>query len=175
MQISPSTAPRLPPAAAASAVPILDSIMRKSDMTGDPAIDFARGFGITLMLTDSDRALIEKATGVKMDPETGESSPPNVSPEACEFIHELASQRCVEYQTRQPSRPLDGASVRDLFRQAVEEGHPLDPNLMLKLLDVLSGAIDAKSGAKTNDKANDKTDVTSEPAPPAPQRIDRYA
>jgi hypothetical protein len=172
MQISP-TAARLPspPTAAAPAVPIMDSIMRKSDMTGDPAIDFARGFGTTLMLTDSDRALIEKATGVKMDPETGESSPANVPLEVSNFISALASQRCVEYQTRQPSPPPDAPLVRDLFKQAAEAGHPLDPNLMLKLLDVLSGAIDAKSDAKTNDKM----DVTSEFAPPAPQRIDRYA
>jgi hypothetical protein len=172
MQISATTAAQLPSAstAATAAVP-KSEITRKSEMSGDPVIDLARGFGNTMLLTDSDRAMIERVTGVKMDAETGRTLSTNVPPEVADFINALADKRVVEYQNQQPSLPLDETSVRDLFKQAVEEGHPLNPNIMQKMLDVLSGAIDSKSNAK----ASDKPDAANDPASSAPQGIDQYA
>jgi hypothetical protein len=172
MQISSSTTQQLSflSTATATAAPT-STMMRKFEMSGDPEIDLARGFVTTLLLTDSDRAMIEKATGVKMDAETGHPLSANVLPEAADFINALADKRLIEFQNHQPSRPLDDTSVRDLFKQAVEAGQPLDPKIMQKMLDILSDAIDSKNGAETTDKA----DATGAPARPTTQRIDRYA
>jgi len=119
-----------------------EEILRKSDLTGDPVADLARGFSPNLLLTDSDRALIEDVTGVKVDPDTGVCTPPTSN---ADFINNLVDKRFMEYVNLKPSQPMTETDIRDIFKQATAAGNPLDPNLMQKAIDWMSDVTDSKS------------------------------
>ena len=130
-------------------------IVRKSEMTGDPDVDLARGFNPFLLLTDTDRSLIQKVTGIKIDAETGQSEPPSFSEDAYDFCKAVLDRRYDEYFAKAQPAPTTETSIRTMFQKAVATDHPLNPSFMQTALDWLMDGV--KDGTSSEPKSRGST------------------
>jgi len=150
----------------------MHTIASRSDLTGDPAVDFAGNWGINpwAFFTDGDLAMIKQISGITIDQKTGRGEGPPMSDSKAasinDFMNDLSDKRIAEYMAKKAPAKLDEGGIRDIFKKAAIDGQNLDPALLQKALDWLS-ADAAIAVSKQVGPAN--------AAAAPPPRIDMYA
>jgi hypothetical protein len=163
MQIGSSSPAYFPSAAYAAprqvAPPPNTDVVNRADMPKSADEQAARGVGFldTMLLTQKDIALIEKVTGIKIDYDTGRSTPAEGSPQnKVDFVRALVDMRYEEFARATPPKELDPGSLRDVFKNSATNGKTIDPSFLSEALKWFDDPGTSSSASKTQGRQVDQ-------------------
>lgn len=117
--------------------PTHTTVVKRADLPKSVQEQDARKvvFPTSMLLTKTDIALIERATGIKTDYETGEFTPAEGhSEKASNFIMELQQMRYDKWLRQEPVAELTPEALTKLFDEAKSRGINIDKDMLDKAL-----------------------------------------